>query len=88
MQKTSAGSLNPHAVRLAGSPAGHFVFVGQHLNISVQKVDREREAREKDQEEMFQALEDDKAKVGPGKSRHVSRSGAVIRVDVERASKL
>lgn len=37
---------------------------------------------------MLQALADDKAKVGPGKSRHVSRSGAVIRVDVERASKL
>lgn len=61
---------------------------GQHLNISLQKVGREREARGKEQGEMFQALEDDKAKVGPGKSRHVSRSGAVIRVDVERASKL
>lgn len=52
------------------------------------KAGREREARGKDQEELFQALEDDKAKVGPGKSRQVSRSGAAIRVDVERASKL
>ena len=52
------------------------------------KVGREREAHGKEQEEMFPTLEDDKAKVGPGKSRHISRSGAVIRVDVERASKL
>lgn len=27
LQKTSVGSLNPHVVQLAGSPAGHFVFV-------------------------------------------------------------
>lgn len=51
------------------------------VNISIQKVSREREVHERHQEKMEQVLEDDKDRVGSGKSRHISRRGVIIRVD-------
>ena len=57
-------------------------------DISIQKVGREREAHKRDQEVMSQALEDDKDKVGPGKSRHISRRAGVIGVDCREVKQI